>query len=107
MRTLLFALFVSAIAFGCEGKPLTGPEAQRVIKHYKNEGPYLPSDPLIIVDGVRVPSEGHPLHDLDPADIEAVEIVKGPAALKLYGPDGSRGAILITTKRAAPRQVSH
>lgn len=71
-------------------------------------------NPLIYVDGVRVnndfttgpstPEAGAPivlsrLDDIDPSDIERVEIIKGPAAATLYGTEASAGVIQIITKR--------
>ena len=73
----------------------------------------LSSDPLVYVDGIRInansqsgPSLGdfrevNPLNDLNPADIESVEIIKGPAAATLYGTEASAGVIQIITKRGA------
>ena len=73
----------------------------------------LTSDPLVYIDGIRVnansqsgPSlgdfrEANPLDDLNPADIESVEIIKGPAAATLYGTEASAGVIQIITKRGA------
>ena len=71
----------------------------------------LGNDPLIIVDGIRVNNdEGATsigvggqvpsrLNDLNPEDIENIEIVKGPAAAALYGTAAANGVIQITTKR--------
>jgi TonB-dependent SusC/RagA subfamily outer membrane receptor len=79
----------------------------------------LDPQPIVVVDGVRykntnsVPSGGaltedarpfnaeprSPLNDLNVNDIEKVEIVKGPSASTLYGPDAANGVIVITTKR--------
>ncbi|MDE2805433.1 MAG: SusC/RagA family TonB-linked outer membrane protein [Gemmatimonadota bacterium] len=83
----------------------------------------LSNQPLIYIDGVRIDSrnevarpdgeESSPatsfdatgggaagrLNDLNPYDIESVEIVKGPAAATLYGADASAGVIQIITKR--------
>ncbi len=71
-------------------------------------------DPLIYVDGVRVnndlntgpstPEAGAPivlsrLDDVNPNDIESIEIIKGPAAATLYGTEASGGVIQIITKR--------
>jgi TonB-dependent SusC/RagA subfamily outer membrane receptor len=39
------------------------------------------------------------LNDINPEDIESIEIVKGPAAATLYGADASAGVIQIITKR--------
>jgi TonB-linked SusC/RagA family outer membrane protein len=64
--------------------------------------------PLIYIDGVRVNNRlsggfGDPavsrLDDIDPSDIESIEIIKGPAAATLYGTEASNGVIQIITKR--------
>jgi TonB-linked SusC/RagA family outer membrane protein len=68
----------------------------------------LPGDPLIYVDGIRVDqSEAFPgrftsvstLDDIDPASIESIEIIKGPAAATLYGTEAANGVIQIITKK--------
>ncbi len=52
-------------------------------------------DPLIIIDGVI--SQGG-LQDINPQDIESVEIVKGAAAASLYGSRAGNGVIQVTTR---------
>jgi TonB-linked SusC/RagA family outer membrane protein len=70
----------------------------------------LSNEPLLIIDGVRADSrntqiygtggqQGSRLNDINPDDIESIEIVKGPAAATLYGADASAGVIQIRTKR--------
>ncbi len=69
----------------------------------------LSNQPLVFIDGVRVveTSSGmgiggqttDRLNDLNPDDIESIEVVKGPAAATLYGADASTGVIQIITKR--------
>jgi TonB-dependent SusC/RagA subfamily outer membrane receptor len=70
----------------------------------------LPSDPVIYIDGVKINnSDDRPifiggqginrLADLNPAEIERVEVVRGAAAATLYGTQGSNGVIQIFTKR--------
>lgn len=70
----------------------------------------LSNEPLVFIDGVRVDSRQRELvdvggqtlsalSDLNPADIERIEVVKGPAAATLYGADASAGVIQIITKR--------
>ena len=73
------------------------------------------SQPTIIVDGVIInnatrsagitgilqgaPSQNRAM-DINPEDIESIEILKGAAATSIYGAAaGSAGAIMITTKR--------
>lgn len=53
--------------------------------------------PLIVVDGV-IQSEGTSMEDLQALDIDHVEIVKGSAAVELYGERAGNGVIEITTK---------
>jgi TonB-linked SusC/RagA family outer membrane protein len=70
----------------------------------------LSSDPIYIIDGIRMTSDngggmgvggtqGSRVNDLDPNDIESIEIVKGPSAATLYGTDAANGVIVITTRR--------
>ena len=71
----------------------------------------LSNEPLIIVDGVRLDNtpESSPIdvggqfpsriNDINPEEIESMEVVKGPAAAALYGTAASNGVIQITTKR--------
>jgi TonB-linked SusC/RagA family outer membrane protein len=72
----------------------------------------LSNQPLLYVDGVRV-NEGHlagnvqgqaydRMNDLNPDEIESIEVVKGPAAATLYGADASAGVIQIITKKGRP-----
>jgi TonB-dependent SusC/RagA subfamily outer membrane receptor len=53
-------------------------------------------EPLYILDGVVL---GASIQDINPADIESVEIVKGAAASTLYGSRAAAGVISITTRR--------
>lgn len=76
----------------------------------------LNSEPIILVDGVRYanprtfsgqqgPFGKEPtsrLNDLNPNDVESIEVVKGPSAATLYGTDAANGVIVITTKRGRP-----
>ncbi len=69
------------------------------------------NDPLYVVDGVfinntnliatglgnQVPS--NPLADLNPADIDRIEILKDANATAIYGSRGANGVVIITTKR--------
>jgi TonB-dependent starch-binding outer membrane protein SusC len=77
----------------------------------------LSNQPLVYIDGVRIRSDGYPknapfndrsrgpndnsspLDDIDPGDIERVEVVRGPAATTLYGTEAAAGVIQIFTKR--------
>ncbi len=44
------------------------------------------------------------ISDINPADVERIEVLKGPSASAIYGSKGAAGAILITTRRGtSPR----
>jgi TonB-linked SusC/RagA family outer membrane protein len=80
----------------------------------------MSNQPLIYVDGTRIRSEAYPrnnpnstvdftgrsanvtaspLNDINPNDIERIEVIKGAAATALYGTEASGGVIQIFTKR--------
>ncbi|MFD2965783.1 SusC/RagA family TonB-linked outer membrane protein [Sphingobacterium bambusae] len=57
-------------------------------------------EPLIVVDGFVT---GLRLSDLNPNDIESIEVVKGAAASALYGTRGEGGIIQVLTKSGKGR----
>jgi TonB-linked SusC/RagA family outer membrane protein len=75
------------------------------------------NQPLFVVDGIPVDNEpgdgsvtvsgnvnldyGNAAANINPEDIQSVEVLKGPNAAALYGSRAANGAILITTKKAA------
>ena len=66
------------------------------------------TSPVIIVDGKRVDSRqstgtGDKTTLIDPNAIQSIEVFTGPAASRLYGVDGGRGVIVITTKKGGTR----
>lgn len=54
------------------------------------------SAPLVMIDGV--PSS---MHDINPNDIQSIQVLKDAGAASIYGVRGSNGVIIITTKRGA------
>jgi TonB-linked SusC/RagA family outer membrane protein len=77
----------------------------------------MSNQPLVYVDGVRLRSDGYqrnvpftgsdlrsgndvasPINDINPNDIERVEVIKGAAAATLYGTEAAAGVIQIFTK---------
>ena len=80
------------------------------------------NQPLFIIDGVPIDNTSHTdgafirndgyggidygntASDIDPANIEAISVLKGPNAAALYGSRAAAGAVVITTKsgRGAP-----
>lgn len=63
------------------------------------------SDPLYVVDGVA----GGSLNDLNPADIESIDVLKDAASAAIYGARAANGVILITTKqgKSGKLQISY
>jgi TonB-linked SusC/RagA family outer membrane protein len=71
----------------------------------------LSNEPVVIIDGVRVAANSGSsalgvggqspsrLDDINPEEIESIEVVKGPSAATLYGTEAAAGVINITTKR--------
>ena len=57
------------------------------------------TDPYVVVDGVPISKSGGSLADINPSDIESMEILKDASAVAIYGVNGANGVILITTKR--------
>jgi TonB-linked SusC/RagA family outer membrane protein len=68
------------------------------------------NNPLYIIDGVFINNTSlqtvntggratSPLADLNPADIENVEVLKDASATAIYGSRGANGVIIVTTKR--------
>jgi TonB-linked SusC/RagA family outer membrane protein len=76
---------------------------------------FLSNEPLIYIDGVRVNnafSSGpinqafgsqsiSRINDINPDDIQSIEVIKGPAAATLYGTEASNGVIQIITKKGS------
>ena len=88
------------------------------------------SEPLYVVDGVIVSNVGIPsnqnaitaasggsnpslsqdavvnrIADLNPNDIERIEILKGASAAAIYGSKAANGVVVITTKRGRPGET--
>ncbi|MDO6388979.1 SusC/RagA family TonB-linked outer membrane protein [Pontibacter sp. BT731] len=73
--------------------------------------------PLIVVDGTPISNSnfsgvdqadyGNLAQDINPEDVESINVLKGPAASALYGIRGQYGVIMITTKKGqkGPKKV--
>src|SRR5882762_5114990 len=78
------------------------------------------NNPLYIIDGVFVNNNSlqtvnsggratSPLADINPADIENIEVLKDASATAIYGSRGANGVVIVTTKRGnynAPARVN-
>ena len=75
------------------------------------------TSPTIYVDGIRVSARTQggynenfgqsttALDAINPADMESIEVIKGPAAATLYGVEAAAGVIQIFTKKGRPGGV--
>jgi len=70
------------------------------------------NDPLIVVDGVPIQTgdlggdaNTNSLGDINPADIESMEILKDGSATAIYGSRAANGVLLITTKHGGPGKM--
>jgi TonB-linked SusC/RagA family outer membrane protein len=61
------------------------------------------ADPLLVIDGVPV-GIGSSLNDINPNDIESIEVLKDASAAAIYGNRGANGVVIVTTKRGVPNQ---
>lgn len=61
------------------------------------------NDPLYVIDGIPI-SGG--LNDINPGDIESIDILKDASATAIYGSRGANGVIIITTKRGKPGRTT-
>ena len=68
------------------------------------------NDPLIVIDGVPVESNGisgsaNLLNTINPNDIESMSVLKDASAAALYGSRATNGVIIITTKKGASKKM--
>lgn len=64
------------------------------------------SNPLFVVDGVRVGNIDY----LNPSDIEAIDVLKDAASTAIYGSSAANGVVLVTTvkgRKNAPARISY
>ncbi|MEZ0612154.1 SusC/RagA family TonB-linked outer membrane protein [Fibrella sp. WM1] len=66
------------------------------------------NEPLYVIDGIPVTSQDigttttepySPLADIDPNDIESIDVLKDASASAIYGSRASNGVVLVTTKK--------
>lgn len=105
-----FSQLLAGKVSGVQLKPASG-NVGGGFRFFMRAGGGLNGDeqPVIYIDGVRIDNAqvtGYgvggqgisTLADLNPEDIENIEVLKGPAGSAMYGTSGSNGVVLITTK---------
>ena len=112
LTTLLNARTPGAIITNGSGRIGAGPTIQ--IRGRSTLS--LSSEPIVYIDGVRVNNDVNQgplggflgaqnagvasrLNDLNPDDIESIEVIRGPAAATIYGTESANGVIQVITKK--------
>jgi TonB-dependent starch-binding outer membrane protein SusC len=111
-----FSDLIAAKAAGVDVTQSSGsPGTASRIRIRGNNSISLANDPLLVIDGVYVDNGTNSFapgfgvggqtvsrfDDLNPDEIENVEVLKGPSASALYGTAGANGVILVTTKKGS------
>lgn len=70
------------------------------------------NDPLIVIDGIPVESNGiagsdNLLNTINPNDIESMSVLKDASATALYGSRASNGVLIVTTKKGSSGKVKY
>ncbi|MFV5692916.1 SusC/RagA family TonB-linked outer membrane protein [Flavobacterium sp. LT1R49] len=82
------------------------PDANRPL-YIINGVPY-PSDPVGFSAAASVmPTLTSPLNNLNPGDIESIEVLKDADATAIYGSRGANGVVLITTKKGKAGKTTY
>ncbi|GGK17914.1 hypothetical protein GCM10007962_10170 [Yeosuana aromativorans] len=74
-------------------KVIINGDSDAKVKILSTEG----KEPLYILDGKEITSQE--MKDIDPKNIEKVEVLKGDGATEKYGDKGKNGVVMITTKK--------
>ncbi|WP_162053355.1 SusC/RagA family TonB-linked outer membrane protein [Pontibacter pamirensis] len=101
-----------AVISSTGGAPGQGTDIR--IRGINSIDPNRPHQPLFVIDGIQMDNststfgEGTELRgmsnrlaDLNPDDIESINVLRGGAATALYGLRGANGVVVITTKKGA------
>ncbi|MDN3669192.1 TonB-dependent receptor [Echinicola jeungdonensis] len=86
------------------GMNITGngsPSAPATIR-IRGVGTLNNNDPLFIIDGVPTKAG---MHELNPANIESIQVLKDASAASIYGSRAANGVIIITTKKGKKGQM--
>lgn len=62
------------------------------------------NSPLYVVDGMVIQNGG--IENINPNDIESIDVLKDASATAIYGSRGANGVVLVTTKKGEKGKVS-
>ncbi len=80
-----------------------GNPAGAAVVRIRGVGTLNDNDPLYIIDGVPTKSG---MHELNPNDIESIQVLKDAASASIYGSRAANGVIIITTKKGAEGKLN-
>ena len=80
----------------------SGQPGENAIVRVRGLGSVNDNNPLYIVDGQPLDN----LNNLNPSDIDRIEVLKDASACAIYGSRGSNGVILVTTKKGENGKTS-
>jgi TonB-linked SusC/RagA family outer membrane protein len=66
--------------------------------------PNAGNEPLYVVDGVMLQNGG--IENINPQDIETIDVLKDAASTAIYGSRGANGVVIVTTKHGKQGKVS-
>ncbi|WP_258105693.1 TonB-dependent receptor [Marinoscillum sp. MHG1-6] len=88
---------VPGVSITTDGSPGSGATVR-----IRGTGTLNNNDPLYVIDGVPTKAG---MHEINPADIESVQVLKDAASASIYGSRSANGVIIITTKRGKDQGV--
>lgn len=80
-------------------------ELKKIVYASKKGNKASDKQPLIILDGKKVGNEE--MKNIPPDAIESISVLKGEAAIAIYGKESENGVILITSKSSTKIEGSH
>ena len=60
------------------------------------------NDPLYVIDGVPTKAG---MHELNPNDIESIQVLKDASSASIYGSRAANGVIIVTTKKGKKGKI--
>lgn len=88
---------VPGVAITTDGSPGSGATVR-----IRGNGTLNNNDPLYVIDGIPTKAG---MHEINPADIESIQVLKDAASASIYGSRAANGVIIITTKKGGDKGV--
>ena len=94
---------LKGLAAGVQVTTQNGQPGASSVVRVRGIGTINNSDPLYIVDGMPI---GGGIDNINPADIESIEVLKDAASAAVYGARAANGVVLVTTKKGKEGKVN-